>query len=805
MRRVHYRKISVRRIFPDFPLPVPACVFLLLCLAGGQMLAAAQQPAAPQAQQISGNVTDSSGSAVVGAALALRCGAFSANASSDSAGKFAFHDVPQESCTLSTQAPGFAPANQTFRVAADRPMHLKIVLALAPESEQIIVSATRTPTRLADAPLADVQLSAAELEAAPALTLDDALRQVPGFSLFRRSGSETTNPTTMGVSLRGLGASGASRAVVLEDGMPLNDPFGGWVYWGRVPRTAVESVEVAEEGSSSLYGSDALGGVVQMLTRLPTSGGLDMEISYGNEITPDISLWAGGSIGSWDASFSGQVFHTTGYILVPPAARGIVNTPAGSEDAALDATIGRRFAREGRIFGRGWYYNESRRNGTPIQTNRTAIGGGALGVDAPMGSYGSLTLRIFGDGQDLHQNFSSVAASQMSETITDSQIVPAQQLVGYAQWARAAGWHQNLVVEFDANEIVGRSNETLFSSGARSRDVNAGGRQRTFGILGEDLIRVSPNWLVSLSARFDRWDNFDASLLCTSLTSLSSASCAPPAAPGPPVLTLFAGRVENAFSPRLTVIHRFAPNFSVSASLYRAFRAPTLNELYRNFRQGTTETLANSSLRAEQLTGGEASAGWNAPGQRVELRGTFFWADIVNPIANVPMAASVCASNPAPQCQQRENLGRTRSAGFELDAVARITSRWRFTAGYQYANSVIVNAPADPALVGLWVQQVPRNVFTFGVDYTRPSLLTFSADGRWVGLQYDTNQLPLGQFFVLDAEVAHSFGHGVELFATAQNLTNAAYAIAAATASAPQNDGAPITGRIGLRIQLGRR
>lgn len=804
MDRVRHRRSSPRRIFPDVRSHAAACVFLLSIVAVGATSAAAQQAGAPQEPQVSGSVTDASGSAVAGAELMLRCGSFSANASSGASGKFAFHDVPQGSCTLSVQAPGLTAADQTFHVTASRPVHLKIVLALASRSEQIIVSATRTPTRLADAPLADLQISAAELQTAPALAIDDVLRQVPGFSLFRRSGSETTNPSTMGVSLRGLGASGASRAVVLEDGLPLNDPFGGWVYWGRVPRTAIESVEVAEEGSSNLYGSDALGGVVQMLTRPPSSGGLDMEISYGNENTPDISLWSGGSTGSWDASFSGQVFHTTGYILVPSAARGIVNTPAGSEDASLDATLGRRLAREGRAFGRGWYYNESRRNGTPIQTNRTAIGGGALGMDAPMGSFGSLALRVFGDGQDLHQNFSSVSANQMTETITDSQIVPAQQLGGYAQWARPAGWHQNLVLEFDANEIIGRSNETLFSSGAASRDVSAGGRQRTFGILGEDLIRVSPTWLISASARFDRWNDFDASLLCTPLTSLSSASCDPPAAPGPPMLTPFADRAENAFSPRFTVIHRFTPGFSVSASFYRAFRAPTLNELYRNFRQGTTETLANSSLRAEQLTGGEASAGWNAPGQRVELRGTFFWDDVANPIANVPMAAIVCALNPAPQCQQRENLGRTRSAGFEFDAVARVTSRWRFTAGYQYANSVVASAPADPALAGLWVQQVPRNVLTFEVNYTRPLLLTFSVDGRWVGMQYDTNQSPLGQFFVLDGEAAHSFGHGVELFVAAQNVFNARYAIAAATATSPQNDGAPITGRVGLRFQLGQ-
>jgi hypothetical protein len=81
---------------------------------------------------------------------------------------------------------------------------------------------------------------------------------------------------------------------------------------------------------------------------------------------------------------------------------------------------------------------------------------------------------------------------------------------------------------------------------------------------------------------------------------------------------------------------------------------------------------------------------------------------------------------------------------------------------------------------------------------------SFSVDGRWVGMQYDTNQLPLGQFFVLDAEVAHSFGHGVELLAAAQNLFIATYAIAAVTATSPQDYGAPITGRIGLRFQFGR-
>ena len=115
---------------------------------------------------------------------------------------------------------------------------------------------------------------AQDLGATAAFRTDDILRQVPGFSLFRRTTSRTANPTAQGVSLRGLGASGASRALVLSDGFPLNDPFGGWVYWDRVPRVSIRSIEVASGGASHLYGSDALGGVINIL-RTPVEPGCD--------------------------------------------------------------------------------------------------------------------------------------------------------------------------------------------------------------------------------------------------------------------------------------------------------------------------------------------------------------------------------------------------------------------------------------------------------------------------------------------------------------------------------------------------
>src|SRR5215212_5848797 len=110
-------------------------------------------------------------------------------------------------------------------------LHSAFVVSLLAQTQQTItVTATRTPTRLGDTAASVAVISKETLATTAAATVDDALRQVPGFTLFRRSGSATANPTSQGVSLRGIGASGASRAVVLDDGVPVNDAFGGWLY-----------------------------------------------------------------------------------------------------------------------------------------------------------------------------------------------------------------------------------------------------------------------------------------------------------------------------------------------------------------------------------------------------------------------------------------------------------------------------------------------------------------------------------------------------------------------------------------------
>jgi outer membrane receptor protein involved in Fe transport len=741
-------------------------------------------PSAFSQTQIAGTVQDTSGAAVVDADVTLRSAGFSTHVVTDSKGTFIFSGLPQATGTVEVHAEGFAVEEKTWSANSGGTAQLRFTLRPVAASEQVIVSAARMQIGLSEAPGSSVLLSERDVKAAPALSIDDILRQVPGFSLFRRTGSRFGNPTTLGVSLRGLGASGASRALVLQDGVPLLDPFGGWVYWDRVPREAIASAEVFRGGSSGLYGSNALGGVIQVFTREPVGPAIKVETSYGNEDSPDLSLWAGEKIGHWEGQVEADMFRSDGYILVPSSLRGAVDTPINSEHGTVGAGVGYAWNTDDRVFARGTWFADARNNGTPVQTNDTRMGSGAVGMDTQLGSAGSLALRGYIDTESYNQNFSAIAASRMTEARTNIQHIPAQDEGASAQWTRALGKSQTLLAGVDFRESIGASEEQIISLGTHTFTNVSGGRQRALGFFAEDILRLYSKWTVIAAVRGDNWRNLDGVFSRT-----------PIASPGPGTLTNFPDRSENAFSPRLSVLRALTSNLSVTASGYRSYRAPTLNELYRSFRQGNAVTNSNPALEAEHLTGAEGGLNLKSLAGKLDLRGTYFWSEIVNPIANVTLS-----STPTLITRQRQNLGRTQSQGLELDGVVKVSKDLEVSGGYVYTSATVQSFSANPALVGLDIPQVPRHQFTFEGRYWNPRYLLLTVQGRFIGSQFDDdqNQLPLGRFFTMNLMASRSLRHGVEVFAAAENLLDQNYLIAR---TPTPNLGPPVLFRVGLRYE----
>jgi outer membrane receptor protein involved in Fe transport len=703
----------------------------------------------------------------------------------DSGGEFAFTPVSDHSGTVQVAAKGFVRLKPQDWSADSGAVQLTFLLqACCPiidtfVPERIVVSATRTEMELSELPGSAVLLSPKDLDANPALTTDDLLRQVPGFNLFRRNTSRISNPTTQGVSLRGLGASGPSRALVLEDGIPMVDPFGGWVYWDRIPRTELSSVEVVRGGASSLYGSDALGGVVQFLRRVPKGPSVSIDTSYGTENTPDLSVWTGTAVSRWDVEAAAGMGRTDGYILVPSSQRGAVDTLANSKHATVDGEVGYKISEGGRAFLRGSFFDESRNNGTPMTYNSTGTGSGAAGFNRALGTNDSIEARVFGLAEGYDQTFSSVATNRSKETLTDIQHVPSQQTGTTAQWEHVLRGH-TLIVGLDWQQVMGASDEQLVLA---SSDSIAGGRQRSTGIFGEDIFRIGSKWTFIAGLRWDDWSNFNGSTVKMSLPSGTTTTQA------------YADRSASAFSPRISLMRALNSKLSLSLSGYRAFRAPTLNELYRSFRQGNTLTNSNPLLRAERLTGAEAGLKATSLGGKLESRGTIFWADIVDPVTNVTIKSA-----PTLITKQRQNLGRTRSLGAELDEVLHLSSSIEISGGYQYVHAYVEDSSA--ALIGKNVAEVPRNQFTWEARYWRPQQIMLSVQGRYSSLQYDDdlNTLPLGQYYVMDLFAGRQLKSGLTVYVAAENLLNQRYAVA----DVPPiiNQGPPILARVGLRYEF---
>ena len=727
-------------------------------------------------------VVDRSGAVVARARVVLTVDGLNVVATTQPDGTFVFSAIDATSGSVQVSAQGFATTSSDWHAGEAA---LKITLPPATVQQSLDVTATRTsilPTGVDDVesqPDAAV-VSSTQLEQWGPQTTDDKLRQVPGFTLLRRSGSQTANPTSQGVSLRGLGASGASRALVLVDGIPINDPFGGWIYWARVPQASLNEVQIVPGGVSALYGNDALGGVVNMETRSAVQTASEITGSYGNENSPFGSGWGVVRFGQWNLSSSGEGYRTDGYIPVPKDLRGTVDRDANVQYGSGNLRIERLFGERGRMFLDGEMYGEDRQNGTALQINDTTIRQLAFGTDYDSAKAGLFTLRLYGGTQNYHQTFSSVALNRDSESLTDDQNVPVRHMGLIGQWSKQVFSRLTMLAGLDGTYVQGASLETTYSSGQRTANLSNGGSQQALGAFVEGIVQITLRWSVTLAGREDLWSNYDGSSIRVPVH-------------GAETTTDYPARGQNAFDPRVTTSYRASDHVVLYASGYRSFRAPTLNELYRSFRVGNVVTNSNAFLRAERFSGGEAGARATMLNNRVSVHGSVFGGVVTNPVENVTISSS-----PTLITRVRENLGRTDSLGFQLGTDIRFTSRLSLSAGYQFTNSTVASYPGNPTLVGNLIPLVPRSIFTFQGTWLAPQRFTVAIQGRTESNEFDDDQnlFPLGSAFVLSATVSRPLPKGFDVFFQGENLTNDQYFIAK---TPTPNLGQPVQARIGFR------
>jgi outer membrane receptor protein involved in Fe transport len=679
----------------------------------------------------------------------------------------------------------------------------------------VVVTAARVPQAAERTANSAFVFNDVALQRTPAATLDGLLRSVPGFSLFRRSDSLTANPTAQGVSLRGLGPSGASRSLVLLDGVPLNDPFGGWVSWTKVPRETVARVEVVPGGGATAWGNAALGGAVQIFTdsirtELVAVDQPPAPVTWGYRGTAKFALILGDfdtrsgefavtrPVGPGVLQILGQDFSTDGFSLVAPERRGPIDTAAWSRHRWLTLRWRQALNKttEFTVTARG--YEELRSNGTPYQRNGSREKFASLAMAGKPSEDFSWNAVAYAQDQSFASTFSAVNAARTVETPASDQYAVPATAFGAAwtgSWAHKNNGSTNL--GFDARFVRGETRENFtFTNGAFTRQRVAGGEQAVGGLFVLHEQRIAADLRATVGARVDRWSDTEGHRRETDRNTGA-------------VLRddHYADRDGTEFSPSFGLVWTPLKELRVRAAAQQAFRRPTLNELYRPFRQGANVTEANPALETERALSGEIGVEWSqgnpnapldatrgaplnakknaspppAPTRGFSASATFFWNELNDAVGNVtlargpgtfPLFGTLGAGGIG---RQRLNLDRTQVRGLELSTLWRTNDRFSFNAAAIFNDAEVRRASIAPALVGKRIAQVPRMSASFGATWLAPAGIVLTPRVRWIGRQFedDENTLRLGEVVVADLGLSRKLTANLELFFTLENLGNA--------------------------------
>lgn len=689
----------------------------------------ASQNVSPAQAVIRGVVVDASGGAVSGA----RVDADGRTVVTDAVGRFSIA-IPAASAhvVVRVHARGFIDYSAPEPAGADA---IRIILQPQGVTESVTVTAARTESALGGSAAPGSVVLGSTVLTSGSGAIDDVLREVPGFSLFRRTSSWTANPTTQGASLRGLSASGSSRVLVLADGVPLNDPFGGWVYWDRVPRSAIERIETVR-GGGALYGPDAIAGVIQLFTLTPARPVLRIEGEGGSFGLGRASAFAGTTARQWTIFGSAERMVFDGAPVVAEDERGPVDTNAGVDYWSALASAGYATDRWN-ITARGGWLTEDRANGTPMQRNDTDVwhAAGRLNI---VGAKGVWTATGYGGRTSYHQSFSAVNQARSAERLTSRQAVGSDYGGGALQWA--GSWPRlQLVAGGESKRVGGQSDDTLFVPyGGIDVPVgqqHGGGAEHDYALYSQLSGELSSSLGAAISTRVSRWSSEE---------------------PG------FEARRFGLFMPRASIAWTARPWLSVHASWSNPARTPTLNELHRDFRVGSVYTQANPALTPENANSIEAGALTRAG--RVTFRGTVFWTRVADAITNVTdsVVGGVIY-------RKRSNAGVIRARGGEVEAEWRAAEVLTFTATATAYDSVFVES-AEPGLAGNRVPQVPRWSGTVSAR-SAGSFGIATVTWRAIGPQFDDdrNQFLLDSGQTVDAYLGKQV-RAVQVYVAVENL-----------------------------------
>ncbi len=602
--------------------------------------------------------------------------------------------------------------------------------------------------------------------------LEDALGDVAGLSLFRRSDSRSANPSANGFTLRGLGGTATSRTLVLLDGVPQADPF-----FGAVPLTALNpgdigNIRVIHGGGTGAFGAGAVAGTIDMASAGPDQRGL-VEGTALVDDRGDTSLSAGiaPKLGKGFAVVSGQWDRGPGFWTTPPSQRVTASAKSRYESWSVAARMVAELAPAIELQARLAAFGDG-------QTLRFAgANTGMSGEDASVRlvGRGPWQFDVLAYGQ--LRNFNSLTLSSTTFLpVGNQRDTPSSGAGGKIEIRPPIGHAQILRLGVDVREASGYEDEDLYTKGTVSSRRREGGINDDLGIYGEDAWNLG---LVQLTAgaRADRWVIRAGEIRTTTLSGATANDTRYPTRSG------WTGSFRGG-----AVVHALT-TFDLRGAAYTGMRQPTLNELYRTFTVFPVTTQANPALSNETLRGIEGGIDWR-PARAFRLALTAFDNTINHAIANITLT---------PTTQIRQNVPAIHAHGLEAEA----ESHWRtLTFNGTLAWTIARVAAPGQAYDGLRPPQTPRLSASGHVTWTPRKGYAMGVSLRHVGVAFEDSlaSAALPAATTLGGFATVPLGHSVSLLLRGENLTNVT--VVTRNSGGSVDVGSPRTVWAGLRLAL---
>lgn len=612
--------------------------------------------------------------------------------------------------------------------------------------EEIVITASRTSRYLRDIPASVNLYTEKEIKKTGAKTVDEIISFTPGVDIHRLGGYAST---LTGISMRGAGGTGTGnwgvRTLVLVDGVPMNDMYG-MIRWNDIPVENIERVEVVRGANSALYGSNAMGGVIQFFTKkVEKKFGISGVMKYGDLNTKESTLNIGGNSGRFGYYLTGGFLKTDGFDTTLPEKRDQYSSSRKQDNKFGCSKLTWDVNDRSQVMLNVKHYDEC------ISRTTTSADRDAQNYDLSFKIRGQKFSETSGLLFYHHDDYVTTYMKKSSEykNVDHISTTPTD-MNGFSFQTSMIPNNSHLFTAGLDYKWGKANNDDLYQDGTIR--AQSAGKQRIFSIFIQDEFVLNKRFIFTAGLRYDNIYSFDG------FSNTPGAEV--------PIIN-YENKTNTSLNPKAGFVYKITKKSNLRGNVGKAFRSPSLFDLYRTWQSSSYLYKSDPLLKPESMISYEVSIDY--------LFASNFYSKLT--LYDNEAKDYIYYMDEAPKIKIRKNISKLRMQGIEFELQKGIGNYFSAFLGYTYNKSKNLEFEGDEQLEGKELPHSPNHKFNIGLNFNNPKILTLNINGKYIGKQYgnDDNSDRLVDYFIINMNLSKRISDNILFVLNIENLENEEY------------------------------